>query len=93
MELLEKRMKACFTELLTFMENAPANLHSGRGSNNPSSSRKASFIKKANALFCAKGLAFFSSDLAVASWNARRVIEVAIQLYDNVFLEPILNTL
>ena len=98
LELLDARMKSCFTALLTSTSIVPAELRSGRSSGlstdtSPSSSRKVTFLTNATSLFCNKGLAFFASDLALAAWNALRIIEVALLLYYDVLLEPSLHEL
>ena len=95
MDLLEKRMKACFGELVTTppgetLESIHLQSGTAKGAK-PNLSRRDAFILKANELFCSKGLAFFSSDLALASWNALRVIEVAIAIYDEALLKQICN--
>lgn len=96
-DLLNKRMKLCFTDLFT-ATTAFAPLELRTGISIPSTndlkppSRKGAFMTQAVELFCSKGIAFFSSDLAMAAWTALRVIEVAIALYEEQLLRPALNS-
>ncbi|KAL7567633.1 hypothetical protein ACA910_000227 [Epithemia clementina (nom. ined.)] len=83
---------------------APAEMRSGRStdvaaaaaaavssSSGNSMSRKGAFLSRATSLFRSKGMTLFASDLALAAWNALRVIEVAILLYYDAIMEPSLR--
>jgi hypothetical protein len=74
----------------------PAALKSGRsmvvdgGGAAPVERPSDPFLKEANQLFCSRGLAFYASDLAQAAKQAAQVIDLAWNLYGEVFLDRIM---
>lgn len=86
LQLLNDRMQTIFCELAVASIHGPSSnaiMSRDRDPNKVSSN----FVDKAKPIFCARGLAFFATDLAEAAELASRVPILASDLYDNKIVE------
>jgi hypothetical protein len=92
LQLLNDRMRCIFRELagasirerntndaISNTQMPPATIISNHSNKNNTSS---AFVKKAKAIFCARGLGFYATDLARAAELATSVPELASYLWD-----------
>ena len=96
-QLLDSRMKECFRELVVHSASSsaeatvPSHMQAGslpkRPAAHPGTHDKQVFLAKANALFKAKGLAFYASDLSQAARLASRVIDLVLKVYGEEMLD------
>lgn len=92
-QLLDDRMRDCFRELVVKVPSEapliPSHLQSGTMSakSHPLPTDKHTFISKASILFKTQGLTFYASDLSNAARLASRVIDLALKLYGDEFVD------